>query len=76
MYETLQTYWPHILFALGLLMGIPAAIHAAMTKDDVRAAIGWVGVILLSPVLGAIIYAIAGVNREKLRQVLRAALAS
>ena len=63
MYETLQTYWPHILFALGLLMGIPAAIHAAMTKDDVRAAIGWVGVILLSPVLGAIIYAIAGVNR-------------
>ncbi|MET0169041.1 MAG: phospholipase D-like domain-containing protein, partial [Aliihoeflea sp.] len=63
MYETLQTYWPHILFALGLLMGIPAAIHAAMTKDDVRAAIGWVGIILLSPVLGAIIYAIAGVNR-------------
>lgn len=63
MYATLQTYWPHILFALGLLFGIPAAIHAAMTKDDVRAAIGWVGVILLSPVLGAIIYAIAGINR-------------
>jgi len=63
MYETLQTYWPHILFALGLLMGLPAAIHAAMTKDDVRAAIGWVGVIMLSPVLGAIIYMIAGVNR-------------
>jgi len=29
----------------------------------VRAATGWVGVMLLSPFLGAIIYAIAGINR-------------
>ena len=63
MYETLQSYWPYILFTLGLAIGIPAAIHAAMTKDDVRAAIGWVGVILLSPVLGALIYTMFGVNR-------------
>jgi cardiolipin synthase A/B len=34
-----------------------------MTKEDVRAATGWVGVMLLSPFLGAIIYAIAGINR-------------
>jgi cardiolipin synthase A/B len=63
MYATLQEYWPYILFTLGLAIGIPAAIHAAMTKDDVRAAIGWVGIILLSPILGAVIYAVAGINR-------------
>ena len=39
MYETIQLYWPYILFVLGLAIGIPSAIHAAMTKDDVRAAI-------------------------------------
>jgi cardiolipin synthase len=34
-----------------------------MTKDEVRSAIGWVGVIVLSPIVGALIYAIAGINR-------------
>ncbi|MEN3929864.1 phospholipase D-like domain-containing protein [Microvirga sp. W0021] len=56
-------YWPHIVFVLTIVCGVTAAIHAAMTKDDVRAAIGWVGIVLLSPLLGAVIYAIAGINR-------------
>lgn len=44
-------------------MGTAAAIHATMTKEEVRAATGWVGVILLSPIVGAVVYAIAGINR-------------
>ena len=56
-------YWPHIFLAISTVTGVVAAIHAAMTKDDVRAAIGWVGVILLSPVLGAGLYLVAGINR-------------
>jgi cardiolipin synthase A/B len=63
MFETLSAYWPHILVALSIVLGIPAAIHATMTKEEVRAAIGWVGVIVLSPVVGPLIYAIGGVNR-------------
>ncbi|WP_439625745.1 phospholipase D-like domain-containing protein [Shinella sp.] len=63
MIETFSTYWPHILVALSIILGVPAAIHATMTKEEVRAAIGWVGVIVLSPVVGALIYAIGGVNR-------------
>ena len=63
MFETFSAYWPHILVALSIILGIPAAIHATMTKEEVRAAIGWVGVIVLSPVVGAAIYAIGGVNR-------------
>ncbi|MCM2294227.1 cardiolipin synthase [Allorhizobium sp. BGMRC 0089] len=59
----LDHYWPHILAVLSTVMGVVAAIHATMTKRDVRAAIGWVGVIILSPILGAVIYAVAGVNR-------------
>lgn len=56
-------YWPHIALVSSAAIGIVAAIHAAMTKDDVRAAIGWVGVILLSPVVGALLYLVAGINR-------------
>jgi cardiolipin synthase len=40
-----------------------ASVHAAMTKKDVRAAIAWVGVILFSPILGAFLYLVAGINR-------------
>jgi len=60
--KLIAEYWPHILIILSLLLGVPAAIHAVMTKDDVRAAIGWVGVIMLSPILGALIYGILGIN--------------
>ncbi len=58
-------YWPHIFFALSVVVGVAAAIHAAMTKDDVRAAIGWVGIVILSPFIGALLYAVAGINRVR-----------
>jgi cardiolipin synthase A/B len=63
MSEYLPTYWPQIFFVLSIVLGVPAAVHATMTKEEVRAAIGWVGVIILSPVIGALIYAVAGINR-------------
>lgn len=56
-------YWPYVVAIVSAGVGIAAAIHAAMTKDDVRAAIGWVGIILLSPILGTFIYLVAGINR-------------
>jgi cardiolipin synthase len=56
-------YWPHLAFLLSLAVGGTAAVHAAMTKNDVRAAIGWVGVILMSPLVGPFFYLIAGINR-------------
>ncbi|MEK1946154.1 MAG: phosphatidylserine/phosphatidylglycerophosphate/cardiolipin synthase family protein [Ensifer adhaerens] len=63
MIDLIQNYWPHFLVFLSFVLGVPAAIHAAMTKDDVRAAAGWVGVVLLSPIVGAVVYGVAGINR-------------
>lgn len=63
MIAVLTHYWPHILAVLSVFMGAIAAIHATMTKDEVRTALGWVGVIVLSPIVGAIVYTLAGVNR-------------
>lgn len=63
MFDLFLHYWPHILGVLSIVMGTIAAIHATMTKEEVRSATGWVGVIVLSPILGAVIYAIAGINR-------------
>src|SRR5690606_18529456 len=59
----LDQYWPHLVLLLSIVVGGSAAIHVAMTKTDVRAAIAWVGVIIMSPLLGPFLYLIAGINR-------------
>jgi len=64
-WTVLQEYWPHILAVISFVIAAIAGIHAAMTKEEVRSAIGWVGVIMLSPIVGALIYAVAGVNRMR-----------
>lgn len=63
MIALVANYWPHILLVVSFVAGAIAAAHAVMTKEDVRAATGWVGVILLSPLLGAFLYMVAGINR-------------
>ncbi|RCS24814.1 phosphatidylserine/phosphatidylglycerophosphate/cardiolipin synthase family protein [Phyllobacterium salinisoli] len=62
MLETISTHWAQILAVISVVMGTAAAIHATMTKEEVRSAIGWVGVIVLSPLIGTLIYAVAGIN--------------
>ncbi len=64
-------YWPILLAVSGIALAAAAAIHAAMNKDDVRAAIGWVGIAIFSPFIGASIYFLAGVNRVR-RSAMRA----
>lgn len=63
MFEAIASHWSTLILVLSLAMAAVGIVHAIMTKEDVRAATGWVGVMLLSPFLGAIIYAIAGINR-------------
>lgn len=65
----LDEYWPHLVLLLNITIGGSAAIHAAMTKSDVRAAIAWVGVIMMSPLLGPLVYLIAGINRIRHDQI-------
>jgi cardiolipin synthase len=63
MFDLFFTYWPYTVLIVSVVVGAIAASHAVMTKEDVRAATGWVGVIVLSPMLGAFIYMVAGINR-------------
>lgn len=65
MWTLFVEYWPHILAAISVIMAAVAIVHVVMTKDEVRAAIGWAGVIVLSPIVGALVYAFVGVNRMR-----------
>ena len=61
------TLWPHVLTASVLAINVAASAHAILVKRDTRSTIGWVGLIWLSPVFGAIAYAVLGVNRIRSR---------
>ncbi len=53
----------------GLHFVIAAAVtaHTLMTKREVPAAIGWIGMAWLAPILGALLYVGFGINRVKRR---------
>jgi cardiolipin synthase len=59
--------WPHVLTASVLIINVAASAHAILVKRDTRSTIGWVGLIWLSPVFGAVAYAVLGVNRIRSR---------
>jgi cardiolipin synthase A/B len=48
-----------------LHLGLAAVVsgHIVLTKDDVRSAIGWIGLVWLTPVLGSALYVLFGINR-------------
>jgi cardiolipin synthase len=55
---------------LALLHGAAAvavSIHVLLTKRDVAAAVGWIGLAWLSPVIGTLLYLLLGINRVRRR---------
>ena len=61
--EIFYTIWPWLFFVLHGLVIALASAHVVLTKRDSRAAIGWVGVIWLAPILGTVFYLTFGINR-------------
>ena len=59
----LQELLPHLLAVLTVLTSLVGSGHAVLHKRDVRAAVGWVGLIWLVPLVGALLYVLLGVNR-------------
>src|SRR5512147_2906696 len=55
--------WPLVLAVLATAIAGVASAHAILRKRDVRAAIGWVGLIWLAPFVGSALYGLFGINR-------------
>lgn len=65
----MEDIWPVLVFLLGLIVPVTASAHVVLYKRDVRAAIGWVGLIWLTPIVGVILYVLLGINRIRRRAV-------
>jgi cardiolipin synthase len=70
MTEFFWDFWPYFTATAVVAVSLLAAVHAILNKRDSRAAIGWVGVIWLSPPLGALLYYLLGINRIQRRAKL------
>lgn len=58
--------------ALGTLHVVLASVvsaHVVLTKRDVRAAIGWTGLVWLAPIVGSVLYGLMGINRIRRQAV-------
>ncbi len=64
---TLQTAWPYIAGTLAFLLSLIVSAHILLRKREVRAAIGWIGLVWLAPVVGSALYFVFGINRIKRR---------
>lgn len=55
--------WPLAVAVAVPAIQVTAAVHVVLRKRDVRAAVGWMGLIWLVPVVGSVLYALLGINR-------------
>src|SRR5918996_1535480 len=68
---TLVESWPVVAGGLTVGLSLLAAGHVILYKRDSRAAVAWVGLIWLVPVVGSGLYVLLGVNRIKRRAAAR-----
>jgi len=69
MIELIVIYWPLFTTVIVGLIAIVLVGSVILHKRDESAAIAWVGLILLSPVIGAVAYLLFGINRIRRRAV-------
>ena len=66
----LSTYWPIAAAVVNIGVAGIASAHVVLHKRDPRAAIAWVGLIWLTPMIGAGLYYLLGINRIQRRATL------
>ena len=67
MFNDILHHWPLLLALVERTISLGAACHAILQKRDVRAAIGWTGLVFLAPLFGSFLYFWFGVNRLRRR---------
>jgi len=54
---------PWLFWLLSITAAILTSLHVLLRKKDSRSAIAWIGLIWLSPLVGALLYPLFGINR-------------
>ena len=69
--DPVQYVGPEMAFPLAgglyLLMALVAGVHVILNKKNEASAFSWLGIIILAPLLGAVLYWLFGINRIRRR---------
>jgi cardiolipin synthase len=62
--------WQYTILVVSIAVALAAGTHALLYKREPRSAVLWLGLIVLLPLFGVVLYVIFGVNRIKRRALL------
>ena len=65
--DLVLAYWPWVIASVNLVVAVLASAHVLLHKRDNHAAIGWVGVIWLTPLSAPSSIILLGINRVRRR---------
>jgi len=65
MWTEINLAYPLLFTLASFVVALVTSAHVVLYKRDVRAAIGWVGMIWLTPMVGSVLYWAFGINRVK-----------
>lgn len=63
MWSVFFQLWFPLVAPMEVILVVWATLHAVLNKRDTRAVMGWVGLVWLAPILGALAYFCFGINR-------------
>jgi cardiolipin synthase len=67
LWDWIYALWPWILAVANVCVATICTTHIVRKKRDVRAAIGWTGLVWLTPLVGGVLYYSFGINRIQRR---------
>ncbi len=63
----IRDWFPYLTTFVGIAISLVVSSHVLLTKREIRAAIGWIGLLWLAPFLGTTLYVLLGINRIQRR---------
>ena len=63
MFELISDVWPYAIGTLAVLLALGTSAHIVLYKRDARSAAAWVGMVMVFPIAGAVLYVLLGINR-------------
>ena len=63
--ELINIHWVVFIVVLHISLFLMTSVHVLMFKENERTSLAWIGLVMLSPVVGSLFYWFFGINRIK-----------
>tara|TARA_R110002110_G_scaffold250142_1_gene466300 strand:+ start:761 stop:2215 length:1455 start_codon:yes stop_codon:yes gene_type:complete len=63
--EWIYIHWVTIIVVFYIILSVVTSLHVLLFKENERASLAWIGLVIFSPVMGSLFYWLFGINRIK-----------